>query len=75
MSDDTKKGIYRKYRVQRLRDGEGKHRDCEYFVLDLKHDPHAQSALLSYAASCEKDYPELAKDLRKKAMEMAARRV
>lgn len=58
------KGVYRKYLVKRLRDREGKHRRCEYFVLDLDHDPHAAAALLAYANSCDEEHPELAADLR-----------
>ena len=62
-------GLMDKYRVER-RDGSsepgGKHHGCEYFVLDLTHDPHARAALLSYAASCEAEYPVLAADLRRR---------
>ena len=60
-------GIYRKYLVKRLRDREGKHRRCEYFVLDWKHDPFAVPAARAYADACETQYPELAKDLRENA--------
>ncbi len=65
--DDKKHGLYRKYRVQRLGDREKKHRDCEYYVLDLVHDRHAPAALDAYAGSCAAEYPQLAKDLRAKA--------
>lgn len=65
---DEKRGLYRKYKVERV-DGsskpEGKHEDCQYFVLDMEHDPHARVALRAYADSCKKDFPGLAKDLRK----------
>lgn len=48
--------LYRKFHVERI-DGTdqpgGKHECCEYFVLDLDHDPHAAPALRAYAASCE----------------------
>lgn len=66
--DDKKRGLYGKYEVKR-KDGSsdafGKHANCEYFVLDLDHDKHAKAAIRAYAASCKKEYPELAKDLRK----------
>lgn len=63
-------GLMEKFRVERT-DGKSdagkKHHGCEYFVLDMTHDPHAKAALLAYALSCEADYPALAKDLRFKA--------
>ena len=67
---DRTKGIYNKFHVER-NDGSdlpgGKHEDCEYFVLDLTHDPHALPALAAYAASAERDgYGLLAADLRKR---------
>lgn len=66
--DDRSRGLYQKFKVVRVdggnRRGE-KHEYCQYFVLDLNHDPHAIPALRSYAESAEKDgYAELAKDLR-----------
>lgn len=66
MGDKTR-GLYNKFRVTRT-DGTSergrKHDGCEYFVLDLTHDPHAAPALAAYIRSCEKDYPLLASDLR-----------
>lgn len=66
MSDETR-GLYQKYRVERI-DGSsapgGKHDGCEYFVLDLTHDPHALPAIEAYAESCKKDYPNLHWDLK-----------
>lgn len=59
-------GLYRKYNVTRT-DGsdnpDGKHYQCNYFVLDMTHDPHAISALRAYAKSCRSSYPNLASDL------------
>lgn len=63
---DKSRGIYAKYRVTRT-DGKSepgqKHADCDYFVLDLDHDPHAKAALKAYADSCRAEYPLLADDL------------
>lgn len=64
---DTQQGLYQKYHVVRT-DGSsapgGKHANCEYFVLDMNHDPHAKPALAAYAASCfVAGYEELARDL------------
>lgn len=59
-------GLYRKFNVTRTdgRSQEGrKHHGCEYFVLDLDHDPHALPALKAYEDSCRADYPALADDL------------
>ena len=62
---DTERGLYRKYRVERLGGTPGKHDECEYFVLDLMHDLHARAALRAYAESCKEEFPNLARDLRK----------
>ncbi len=61
---DKDRGVYKKYNVERLNDPEGKHDNCEYFVLDLVHDKFAKPALLAYADACEEEYPELAAELR-----------
>jgi hypothetical protein len=61
--NDTERGLYGKYKVMRLNDWVGKHDECRYFVLDPIHDKHAVTALIMYIASCQKEYPELAKDL------------
>jgi len=37
----------------------GKHHNCEYFVLDLDHDPHAIAAIRAYADSCGRNGYEL----------------
>lgn len=63
---DRTRGIYGKFDVRRT-DGKSepgeKHADCQYFVLDLDHDPHARAALLAYMKSCEMEYPLLAADI------------
>jgi hypothetical protein len=65
MSDaDTKRGLYRKFHVERLHDPARKHRGCRYYVLDLEHDHFAAPALRAYADACEATYPALAVDLR-----------
>ncbi len=64
--DKRKAGLFPKFNVTRT-DGTdapgGKHHGCDYFVLDVTHDPFAAPALLAYAKACEKEYPALAKDL------------
>ena len=66
---DATKGLYEKFHVERT-DGRSapgeKHDGCEYFVLDLDHDPHALPALIAYEKSCRADFPGLAADLRAK---------
>ncbi len=65
---DKDRGLYNKYIVTRLEDPDGKHATCDYFVLDLQHDPHAVAALYGYAESCDMDgYPVLAAELRSRA--------
>ena len=67
---DRERGLYDKFRLERL-DGKSaageKHDGCEYFVLDLTHDPHAIDALIAYAESCAEGYPVLSSDLNRKA--------
>jgi len=63
-----KNKFYKKFEVNRT-DGSdkpgGKHHGCKYFVIDIDHDPYAESALLAYAKSCEKKLPGLASAIRK----------
>ena len=60
-------GLYQKYAVYRM-DGTdapgGKHYDCEYFVLDVTHDPYAIPALTAYEDAAKGTHPQLAADLR-----------
>lgn len=77
--DGTEKaeGIYRKFWVSRT-DGSskpgGKHEDCEYFVLDWKHDEFAVIATRAYADACEAKHPDLAADLRGRANDAARKK-
>lgn len=64
--DDTKRGLYAKYEVRRLDDPSGKHNECDYFVLDPKHDKFAKAALQAYADAAEAEYPLLADNLRRR---------
>ncbi len=64
--DDMQRGLYGKYVVER-NDGRSaageRHHGCEYYVLDLNHDPFALPALRAYAEACRGQYPALAVDL------------
>ena len=42
-----------------------KHAQCETFVLDLVHDRYARYALEHYVQYVEREYPQLAQDLRR----------
>lgn len=59
--------LHRKFIVHRT-DGQSapgrKHDGCDYFVLDMTHDPYALRAVLAYAHACEATHPTLAHDLR-----------
>lgn len=76
MDKNTKQqlGIYNKFAVYRndREDRPGyKHEGCEYFVLDMSHDPFAVPALRAYAQACQEDgYIALAGELRHKAYEL-----
>ena len=62
--NDKERGLYQKHFVTRTDgDPKRKHKDCQYFVLDLDHDKHAICALRAYAMSCRIEYPSLFKDL------------
>lgn len=66
---DRTRGIYDKFDIERTDGRSGlneKHEGCEYFVLDLTHDPFAWPALQAYAYACREEYPMLAADLEKK---------
>ena len=59
-------GLYGKFNVTRT-DGKSepgqRHHNCDYFVLDLSHDPHALPAIAAYANDCRDRFPKLAEDL------------
>lgn len=78
MADDPTVGLYNKFSVKRT-DGTSapgeKHDGCEYFVLDIDHDPHARPALVAYADSCAAQFPALASDLRRLANGIALARL
>ena len=67
--DDTNRGLYGKFKIERT-DGRSapgeKHAECEYFVLDLTHDPFALYAFGAYVEACQEKYPKLAADLEEK---------
>lgn len=67
MPTDRERGVYRKFKVTRA-DGSSrkgrKHHGCQYFVLDLAHDPFCRAALRAYAKACRRTHPELARDIR-----------
>ena len=74
MGDKTK-GLFKKFNLTRVdgSDAPGrKHFECDYFVLDLTHDPHALPALRAYADSCRAEYPLLADDLDARAEKEAS---
>jgi len=62
-------GLFRKFDVRRT-DGSSepgrKHHGCEYFVLDVYHDPAARAALKAYADAVEAPHPLLAADMRER---------
>jgi len=68
--DKSEIGLFNKFTVTRNdgKDAPGeKHDGCEYFVLDLTHDPFAAAAISAYAHACREKYPALARDLCNKA--------
>lgn len=65
---DRERGLYNKFLVERMDvEAAQRHRDCEYFVLDLYHDALAIPALRAYVtAAREAGYHRLAYDLSNK---------
>ena len=60
--------VYDKFTVTRTdgKDGPGdKHDGCDYFVLDVTHDPYALPALSRYATVCRGTHPKLADNLKR----------
>lgn len=75
--DDRDRGLYRKFWVERT-DGQSapgrKHDGCEYYVLDLTHDPLAVPALGAYAAAARAaGFALLADDLEAKLRRLSGR--
>lgn len=72
------RGLYDKFRVERT-DGRSapgeKHAGCEYFALDLTHDPYALAAIAAYSNACALDYPQLAEDLNEKIQTMVDKHI
>ena len=67
--------IYDKFHVARKDPAAHvRHVGCQYFVLDLTHDPAALYAIEAYADACQGDRPGLASDLRQVAMRSQLRR-
>ena len=66
-------GIFRKFEVSRV-DGSdalgGKHHNCEYFVLDITHDPYALNALDAYAKACSETHQQLSVELARKTTQI-----
>ena len=58
----TEQGVYRKFNVTRVHPSE-KHKNCEYFVLDVDHDEYAPAALAAYAKACRATHPDLSDDI------------
>ena len=65
--NNKEQGLYGKFCPVERTDGQSKegekHFGCEYFILDLTHDPHAIPAIQEYINSCSAEFPQLAKDL------------
>ena len=58
--------LYQKFDIRRAdgTDAPGeKHDGCQYFVLDLTHDPYARRAALEYGRLCMDTHPTLGVEL------------
>jgi hypothetical protein len=61
----SSEGLIRKFKVERLTPSSRgiTHDGCQYFVLDITHDPYARVAALAYAKACDQEYRSLSIDL------------
>lgn len=59
---DVDKGMFNKYEVKRI-DGKSDRENCQYFVLDLCHDPYAKPALQAYIDALPQEFELLKNDL------------
>lgn len=55
-------GLVHKYHITRVDQSE-QHPDCEYFVMDLTHDPYSVPAMVIYALAAGVEYPQLKDDI------------
>lgn len=73
--DEQRAGVIEKYTVKRNGDTSGKHDVCWFFVLDIKHDPLAETALIAYAEAAKAaGYQALRDDLYDRVMEQQVER-
>lgn len=65
---DRERGLYQKFMVERMNvEAAERHKDCDFFVLDLQHDALALPAMEAYIKACrEHGYHKLAADLQQK---------
>jgi len=56
------------YVVERIIDPNGKHKDCDYFVLNLTTEERARKAAAKYVDLCREKYPALAHELSEKIL-------
>jgi len=63
MGDDLEMDLTQPYTVKRNNDPVGKHKDCDFFVLNLTTDVRARKAAKKYVELCRDRYPALAHEL------------
>lgn len=68
MGGDHDLDLKQPYTVIRLNDKTNKHKDCDFFVLNLTTDERARKAAAKYVELCRKDYPALAHELSEKIL-------
>ncbi len=59
---ESTRGLYNKFEVKRI-DGKPGRENCQYFVLDLCHDPYAPQALRAYINALPPGFALLKADL------------
>lgn len=61
---EQSKGLYNKYKVERI-DGKPGRENCQYFVVDVCHDPYGPAAVRAYIDALPDDFAQLKADLEK----------
>ena len=64
LAAEKQTGLEKRYMVERINDPDGTHNNCDFFVLDLRHDPLARDSALDYAErALAAGYNQLSYDL------------
>ena len=61
---ESNRGLFNKYKIERI-DGKPGRENCQYFVVDVCHDPYAHAAIRGYIDALPDEFAMLKADLEK----------